>query len=81
MRFLQRGNQCFGLSLAVALRKGCLSLCFCACGTGGDLAAYVAYPSNFLTALQEQLGLKLVPKKVIIEIFVIDHIEKTPTEN
>ena len=36
---------------------------------------------NFFTALKEQLGLKLVPKKVTIEIFVIDHIEKTPTEN
>ncbi|HTY62254.1 MAG TPA: TIGR03435 family protein [Acidobacteriota bacterium] len=36
---------------------------------------------NLFTAPQEQLGLKIVPKKITIEIFVIDHIEKTPTEN
>ena len=36
---------------------------------------------NLFTALQEQLGLKLQPKKVTIEIFAIDHIEKTPAEN
>ena len=44
-------------------------------------AATEASGPNLFTALQEQLGLRLVPKKVTIEIFVIDHIEKMPTEN
>jgi uncharacterized protein (TIGR03435 family) len=32
-------------------------------------------------ALQEQLGLKLESRKGMVDIVVIDHIEKTPTEN
>ena len=36
---------------------------------------------NIFTALQEQLGLKLVPQKVPVDYLVIDHVDKIPTEN
>jgi uncharacterized protein (TIGR03435 family) len=32
-------------------------------------------------AIQQQLGLKLEPKRGQVDVIVIDHIEKTPTEN
>jgi uncharacterized protein (TIGR03435 family) len=34
-----------------------------------------------LSAIQDQLGLKLEPKKAPADLIVIDHMEKTPTEN
>jgi len=37
-------------------------------------------PSIF-TALQEQLGLRLESRKVPIEILIIDHLEKVPSDN
>jgi len=37
-------------------------------------------PSIF-TAIEEQLGLKLEPRKVPVDIFVVDHCQKMPTEN
>jgi uncharacterized protein (TIGR03435 family) len=36
---------------------------------------------NIFEALQAQLGLKLESTKNIVDIFVVDHIEKAPTEN
>jgi uncharacterized protein (TIGR03435 family) len=43
-----------------------------------DIAA--PFP-DLITAVQSQLGLKLEAKKVPVEIFVVDHIEKTPAGN
>jgi uncharacterized protein (TIGR03435 family) len=36
---------------------------------------------DIFAAVQEQLGLKMEAKKAPVEILVIDHVEKTPTEN
>ncbi len=36
---------------------------------------------TLIGALQDQLGLKLEAKKLPVDIVIVDHIEKTPTEN
>jgi uncharacterized protein (TIGR03435 family) len=48
-------------------------------GASGKLSTDTG-PSIF-SALEEQLGLKLEPRKVPLEILVVDHCEKIPTGN
>jgi len=49
-------------------------------GLTADPSATTDDAPQFVTALQEQLGLKLVPEKSRVKILVIDHIER-PTPN
>jgi uncharacterized protein (TIGR03435 family) len=44
-------------------------------------AAASAAAADLVNAVQSQLGLKLEWKKGKAEVLVVDHIEKTPTEN
>jgi len=38
-------------------------------------------PPDLFTALQQQLGLRLESRREAIEILVIDHAERIPTQN
>jgi uncharacterized protein (TIGR03435 family) len=47
----------------------------------GNLPESAAGEPTIFQALEEQAGLKLIQKKRTAEILVVDHAEKTPTEN
>jgi uncharacterized protein (TIGR03435 family) len=48
---------------------------------GPDAPAMEDSGPTLMSAIQDQLGLKLEPKKGSVEMIVVDHIEKVPTEN
>lgn len=48
---------------------------------GGAVAAASIQPPNPMFLVVDQLGLKIEPQKDLVEMLVIDHIEKTPTDN
>jgi uncharacterized protein (TIGR03435 family) len=52
-------------------------------GTPAPAGVPVTDPAgpSLVSALQEQLGLKLVRQRSVIEIFVIEHLQEMPTEN
>ena len=50
-------------------------------GEGHPDAADLEPAPSLLTAVQEQLGLKLDARKSQVELIVVDHVEKTPTDN
>jgi uncharacterized protein (TIGR03435 family) len=48
--------------------------------SGEEKPAGETGPSVY-SALQEQLGLRLEARKIPVDIVVVDHVERTPTEN
>lgn len=48
---------------------------------GPDVAPADGEGTSIFTAIEEQLGLKLEPRKLPADIFVVDRCQKMPTEN
>ena len=50
-------------------------------GSNPPAADAVDSPRGIIDAVQEQLGLKLVPKKGLVDVVIVDRTEKVPTVN
>lgn len=50
---------------------------------GGDQILFAGFDAPFASVIAaiDKLGLKLETRKITVEQFVIDHVEKMPTEN
>jgi uncharacterized protein (TIGR03435 family) len=56
-----------------------LCLTFAPLSQATDLPAFT--PPDLFTALREQLGLKLEPRKEAANVVVVDHIDRLPFDN
>jgi uncharacterized protein (TIGR03435 family) len=65
-----------GRDSTMAMMRGFASQRF-----GDETMEHLAGGPNLFRAIQEQLGLKLESTKTMVDVLVVDHIEKTPTEN
>jgi len=50
-------------------------------GGAADAAPTAADPSGTIFSSVQQLGLKLDPRKLAVDTIIVDHVEKTPSEN
>jgi uncharacterized protein (TIGR03435 family) len=50
-------------------------------GTAGSAPVVEEWGPDMLTAVREQLGLKLESKKLPVDMLIIDRVDKVPTEN
>jgi uncharacterized protein (TIGR03435 family) len=48
---------------------------------GGDTEKSADLRPSIFTALQDTLGLRLETRKIPVETLIVDHVERTPTEN
>jgi uncharacterized protein (TIGR03435 family) len=48
---------------------------------GSEVRTDIQNRASIFTALQEQLGLKLEVRTALLDVLVIDHVERSPSEN